>query len=305
MINTKHITNLYWFCLSVECGGFSAASIKARISAPTVSRSVAHLETQLNEKLLHRDAKNFQLTNAGEEVYRKFAHVFAELDQQWTSLSNSQGELTGDIQISCPEPFADFFLQPLAIEFMNTHPKVNIHVQFALDTDEFINEKIDLAIATVPTRTAHLVQRRLFETELALAASPSYLARYGEPRNAKELINHHLLASNNLSYWSLKEAGELIKVPIKAKYTINSLRLNIRAAIADAGICVLPKVALEHLTQQAKILPVLPDLECQKGTAYLVWTDRKMISSRVVAFRDLIFARMNSDPEQLWANMFS
>ena len=60
-----------------------------------------------------------------------------------------------------------------------------------------------------------------------------------------------------------------------------------------------------NLTQQAKLLPVLPDLECQKGTAYLVWTDRKMISSRVVAFRDLIFARMNSDPEQLWANMFS
>jgi len=283
MINTKHMTNLYWFCLSVECGGFTAASVKAKTSAPTVSRSVAHLEEQLNEKLLHRDAKNFQLTNTGEEVYKKFANIFAALGEQWTSLSNSQGELTGDIHISCPEPFADFFLQSLAIEFMNMHPKVNIHVHFASDTDSFIDEKIDLAIATMPATASHLVQRRLFESELVLAASPS----------------------NNLPYWSLKEAGEVVKIPVNPKYSINSLRLNIQAAVAGVGICLMPKEALNRLTHLNKLKPVLPDVECPTGTVYIVWTDRKMISSRVVTFRDLIFERMSSDPSKLWDNMFN
>lgn len=304
MISTKNMTNLYWFCLSVECGGFAAASVKANTSAPTVSRSVANLEKHLNEKLLHRDSKNFQLTNAGEEIYNKFSSLFNGLEQQWQSLSNAQGELTGDIHISCPEPFADFFLQALALEFMAEHPKVNIHVHFASDADTFISEQIDLAIVTVPATASHLVQRQLFETELALAASKTYLMNRGTPEVARDLLKHSVLAGNNFPYWLLKENSETIKIPIKPKYSVNSLRLNIEAAIEGAGICLMPKIVLEHLTLQNKLVSVLPQVECPKGTAYLVWTDRKMIASRVVAFRDLVFNRMDSNAEKLWRNMF-
>nr|WP_319553264.1 LysR family transcriptional regulator [uncultured Vibrio sp.] len=305
MISTKNMTNLYWFCLSVECGGFAAASVKANTSAPTVSRSVSNLEGQLNEKLLHRDSKKFQLTNAGEEIYNKFSSLFHGLDQQWLSLSNAQGVLTGDIHISCPEPFADFFLQKLALEFMTLHPKVNIHVHFASDAEAFISEQIDLAIVTMSATDSHLVQRKLFETELALAASKSYLAQRGKPERARDLLEHNVLTGNNFPYWLLKENLETIKIPIKPKYSINSLRLNIQAAIGGAGICLMPKVALEHLASQDKLEPVLPGVECPKGTVYLVWTDRKMIASRVVAFRDLIFDSMSHNAESLWQDMFS
>ncbi|WP_339891419.1 LysR substrate-binding domain-containing protein [uncultured Alteromonas sp.] len=304
MINTKQMTNLYWFCLSVEFGGFAAASIKAKTSAPTVSRSVAHLEELLNEKLLHRDAKNFRLTNAGEEVYKKFSHVFAQLDEQWLSLSNSQGELTGDIHISCPEPFADFFLQPLAIEFMKQHPQVNIFVHFASDAEGFIDEQIDLAIVTMPATSPNLVQKRLFEAELALAASPEYLKHHPAPQSADALLDHRLLAGNNFPYWHLIEEGKTIKVPVKPKYAINSLRLNIQAAVAGAGICLLPKVALKRLAKDNKLTPILPTVECPKGTAYIVWADRKMIASRVVAFRDEVFNQMNTGADNLWGAMF-
>lgn len=304
MISTKNMANLYWFCLSVECGGFAAASVKANTSAPTVSRSVANLEAYLNEKLLHRDSKNFQLTNAGEEIYHKFSPLFIGLEQQWQNLSNAQDELTGDIHVSCPEPFADFFLQALALEFMALNPKVNIHVHFASDAETFISEQIDLAIVTMPATAPHLVQRQLFETELALAASEKYLAQREAPTNARALLEHNLLAGNNFPNWCLKENSETIKIPVKPKYSINSLRLNIQAAIGGAGICLMPKEALTHLSSRHKLMPVLPDVECPKGLAYLVWTDRKMISSRVVAFRDLIFDRMNRKAEQLWTNMF-
>lgn len=304
LISTKHMVNLYWFCLSVECGGFSAAGIKAKTSAPTVSRSVAHLEAQLNEKLLHRNAKNFQLTNAGEEVYKKFSGLFYALDEQWISLSNSQGELTGDIHISCPEPFADFFLQRLAIEFMRLHPQVNIHVHFASDAESFIDDQIDLAITTIPATASHLVQKHLFETELALAASPDYLHDFGTPSSVKELVSHQLLAGNNFPSWPLIENGVLFNIPIKSKYSISSLRLNIQAAVAGAGICLMPRIALMQLCEKNKLMAVLPKIECPKGMAYIVWTDRKMISSRVIAFRDLILARMCGDASQLWTDMF-
>lgn len=114
--------------------------------------------------------KKFQLTNAGEEIYNKFSSLFHGLDQQWLSLSNAQGVLTGDIHISCQNPLL-IFLTKACFGFMTLHPKVNIHVHFASDAEAFISEQIDLAIVTMSATDSHLVQRKLFETELALAAS--------------------------------------------------------------------------------------------------------------------------------------
>lgn len=305
MSKIKNLNDLYWFCLSVQCGGFSAASIKAKTSAPTVSRAVSRLEEQLNEKLLHRNAKNFHLTNTGEEVYKNFAHVFSMLDEEWLNLANNQGTLTGDIHVSCPEPFADFYLQRLAIDFMALHPEVNIHVHFATDANDFIDNQIDLAVVTVPATASHLVQKRLFETELILAAAPSYLAQNGRPEHVNELVNHHLLASNTLPFWTFKQQGETIKVPVKPKYSINSLRLKIQAAIAGAGICLVPKPAFKQLISSGKLVAIIPDAQCSMGNSYMVWTDRKMISSRVTAFRDLIFDSISSGTETLWNDMLS
>jgi hypothetical protein len=66
----------------------------------------------------------------------------------------------------------------------------------------------------------------------------------------------------------------------------------------------MPDVTLNKLTQLNKLTLLLPNVECPTGKAYIVWTDRKMISSRVIAFRDLILERMNGDANKLWGNMF-
>ncbi len=67
-MKAKDISNLYLFCQSVECGGFAAASLKTHVSAPTLSRAVASLEDKLGEKLVHRNAKQFQLTTAATNI---------------------------------------------------------------------------------------------------------------------------------------------------------------------------------------------------------------------------------------------
>lgn len=302
-MKAKELTNLYCFCQVVEHGGFNAASRHSEASPPTLSRAVGQLEEQLGEKLLHRSAKQFQLTNAGEECYRRFAPLFSQVDQQWLNLSNQQAELSGDIHISCPEPFADYFLQRLAIEFMAEHPKVNVHIHFAADADRFMDERIDLAVVTTPATAPHLVQKPLFATPLALAASPQYLERNGEPQSVAELQRHQLLAGNTMPYWPLVENGQEIKLAVTPRYAINSLRLNIDAAVADVGICLMPSAALAELERKGKLQPVLPQVQCPTGRAFLVWTDRKLIAKRVVAFRDRIFTKMADGAEPFLVSM--
>ncbi len=290
-MKAKDISNLYLFCQSVECGGFAAASLQTHVSAPTLSRAVASLEEQLGEKLVHRNAKQFQLTTAGDEYYQRFSSLFSQLNDEWTRLSNSQPVLTGEIRVSCPEPFADAFLQKLAIEFMERHPEVSISIQFSAGTERFFDEQIDLAVVTSPPHAEHLVQRRLFESQLLMAASPSYVEKHGMPRVAEDLVSHRLLSGNNLPYWELRDGDRPVRIPYKPQYAISSLRLNIDATVAGAGICLMPKVAFEVRAEKGELVQVLPEVECPTGKAYLVWADRKLISTRVVAFRDMVFER--------------
>ncbi|MEH6451827.1 MAG: LysR family transcriptional regulator [Psychromonas sp.] len=295
-MKAKDISNLYWFCQSVKYGGFAAASLQTNVSAPTLSRAVSYLEDKLGEKLVHRNAKQFQLTSAGEEYYQRFAITFGQLDEQWIQLSNSQPTLVGDINTSCPEPFADYFLQQIAIEFMSLHPDVNIHIKFSSDTQRFFDDHIDLAVVTTPSKTSNLVQRQLFNSQLVLAAAPSYLAKYGRPNQVQQLLEHKLIIGNTMPFWEFKQGNEMVRVPLNAKYSINSIRLSIQAACSGLGVCLLPAATLNTYIKQGQLEPILTDVHCSSGKAFLVWSDRKLISARVSAFRDMIFARMeNSD----------
>lgn len=292
-MKAKDLSSLYWFCQSVEYGGVAAASLNTRVSAPTLSRAVSQLEDKLGEKLVHRNAKQFQLTAAGDEYYQRFAPLFQQLNEQWTQLANLQPTLTGDIRVSCPEPFADSFLQQAAIEFMALHPGVNIHIEFSSDTESFIDDQIDLAVSTNPPKAPHLVQRRLFKMELSLAASPAYLSQRGYPTAIEDLLEHNLLAGNTIPFWEFKQGSKVVRIPVKAKYSIDSLRLIIQAACAGAGICLIPNTILVPFLERGKLKVLLPDVECPTGITYLVWADRKLVSARVTAFREMIINRMS------------
>lgn len=187
----------------------------------------------------------------------------------------------------------------MAIEFMQNHPEVSVTIQFSAGTERFFDEQIDLAIVTIPPHASHLIQRQLFESPLMLAASPNYIEKHGQPERAEELIDHQLLSGNNLPYWELKEDGKAIRIPYQPRYSVSSLRLNIDATLAGAGICMMPRAAFENPAERKKLVEVLPDVECPIGKAFLVWADRKLIATRVVAFRDMIFERFGQSAEFL------
>ncbi len=301
-MKAKDMANVYWFCQSVEWGGFASASLQARVSAPTLSRAVAQLEDRLGEKLIHRNAKQFRLTAAGEDCYRKFAPIFQSLSNQWEELSSLQAELTGDIRVSCPEPFADSFLQQVACEFMAEHSGVRIHIELNSDTNTFVDDQIDLAITTNPPKAPNLVQKRLFDMELALAASPGYLDTHGNPSAIEDLLDHHLLAGNKVPFWELRNRDQIVRIPIDSRYSVDSLRLIIRAASNDLGICLIPRLMLERL--EGTLIEVLPGVACSTGVVYMLWADRKLVSARVAAFRDLIVERM-THPREFLSAVFS
>lgn len=267
----------------------------SKISAPSFSRAVASLESALGEKLIHRNAKHFALTTEGQRCYQQFAPRFATLNDQWTDIANLQQELTGLIKISCPEPFANKFLNPIAIEFMRLHPKVKIHIEFAISANHFFTEQLDLAICTTLPDIPQLLQRKLFSMPFVLVASPDYLNSHGRPHSVDELMQHHLLASSSTPNWQFHFEGQTINMPFSPRFLINSPAAIIQAATAGLGICLVPHTIVEHKIARKQLEIVLPSVQAKQGNVYMVWASQQLLAKRVVALKEMILSRLNQD----------
>lgn len=64
------LRRLRYFTAVVECGTFTGAAERCKVSQSAVSQQVAALESSLGVSLLEREGRGFRLTPAGEYLYK-------------------------------------------------------------------------------------------------------------------------------------------------------------------------------------------------------------------------------------------
>lgn len=122
---------LYVFCVVVEARGFSAAQIALNVSASTISRQIADLETRLGMRLCQRGRKGFRLTDKGEIVYAASHKLFAALDQFGETVDGTRGKLVGRLQVAAIDNWVFNNEAPIMsalAEFTRIAPEVEIEI---------------------------------------------------------------------------------------------------------------------------------------------------------------------------------
>ncbi|KIC20625.1 LysR family transcriptional regulator [Leisingera sp. ANG-Vp] len=122
---------LYVFCAVVEARGFSAAQITLNVSASTISRQIADLETRLGMRLCQRGRKGFRLTDKGEIVYAASHKLFAALDQFGETVDGTRGKLVGRLPVAAIDNWVFNNEAPIMsalAEFTRIAPEVEIEM---------------------------------------------------------------------------------------------------------------------------------------------------------------------------------
>ncbi len=122
---------LYVFCAVVEARGFSAAQITLNVSASTISRQIADLETRLGMRLCQRGRKGFRLTDKGEIVYAASHKLFAALDQFGETVDGTRGKLVGRLPVAAIDNWVFNNEAPIMsalAEFTRVAPEVEIEM---------------------------------------------------------------------------------------------------------------------------------------------------------------------------------
>ncbi len=297
------LDDLALFITVVRCGSFALAAKQKALSSSTLSRRIQQLEHDMGSILLIRSSKEIVLTKEGEQLFETYAELFAEIESKQEIALRAKQEYRGTIVINAPIIPLRHQLSPLALEFCQQHPNVNIHFQVGAGMDYFTRHDIDIALRFGPQPHSDWVARKLANNPSQLCSTPSYAATL-TLNHPEQLQTLPLLTLNTKQAWVFKHrlTGEQFQFTPRARLSSEELDTILQATLLDMGVARLPKGLIsEELTQQ-QLVPLLPAWDIEGADVYLLHPQRRFLPERTQAFIDYINAHWPRVAFSHWLN---
>lgn len=285
------------FVQVVDSGGFTAAARALRAPKSSVSRQVKRLEQRLGTQLLHRSTRAITLTDAGRTFHRRVAAALAEVGDAVSAAVDAREVPRGVIRFTAPTDVGAEVLPALLTDFVNEHPLVRVEVDLLAHAPDLVEAGYDLAIRVGQTPEHGLATSKLQDMAFRLFASPRYLAGpAGTPTTVEQLADHSCIlfrAERGRARWRLHRhphGGDAAEVTVGGQLTVNDMSFVRRAAVAGAGIALLPRLVGDYAVAAGELIPVLPDYETTSFPLFLAYPSAPHVPLAVRALRDHLLA---------------
>ncbi len=281
--------DLRTFVAVAQAHSFAAAGRQLGVAKSAISRRVQELEERLGARLINRSTRSVSLTESGRVFFEKATELLAALEEAEGQASRGAAEIVGSLRILAPSTFGHMHLVPLVCAFLERHSRLSIELMLSDTPVDLVAAGHDMAVRIGELRDSTLSARQLGTIRKVACASPAYLKRFGTPRVPKDLVRHRGIVYSVVSdkeFWRFvhPQSGkeEAVSVPSRLRLdTGDALRA---AAIAGAGVTVLPTFMIHKAVLAGELVPLLLPFEKVPGHLFAVFPSRKLISSKVRAF---------------------
>ncbi len=282
----------------IDEGGFAAAARALDMAPAGVTRLVTDLEQHLGTRLMQRTTRKLLLTEAGEAYLARVRGILVEVDDAEAMAAQSASQLQGVLHVLAPPLFANHFFARQMQPWIERYPTVAIDLQ----VDPFPMariEEFDVTFLSVNEGAdINVVARNIATTPWIVCASPQYLQRYGTPQQPSDLQGHQYLrfpwpdaagrTPRGLRLSRVDAPDEHVEVPIRIALQSTNYDVLFSAALAHAGIAVVPRFPAENYLGTGALVHLLPDWIYGRFTVYAALPTRKLIPARTKAFLDFI-----------------
>ncbi|WP_339426169.1 LysR substrate-binding domain-containing protein [Photorhabdus heterorhabditis] len=130
------------------------------------------------------------------------------INEAYNIAEQGNQKLSGNISISNPSTFNEFFLIKAIEIFKKEYPEVSFYLDSSSRTIDIHANGIDLVIRSSPLPNSQLVARKIFEQHRILVCSPEYLTKIPIPQHIHDLSALNSLAFSypgyNSTFWILE-----------------------------------------------------------------------------------------------------
>lgn len=293
------LTGMAVFARVAEDKSFSAAARALGLSKSAVSKQVARLEDRLGARLINRTTRRLSLTAAGSAFYERCARVLAEAEEAERAVSSLQDEPRGVLKINAPMSFGVLHLAPAIPDFMAIYPDLSVDITLNDRIVDLVDEGFDVAVRIARLADSSLIAKRLAPSRQVLCAAPGYFARHGVPERPEDIAAHNcLIYAYTLTgdEWRYRDGHGEGAVRVKGKLKANNGEVLRAAAVAGAGICLMPTFMVGDDLRAGRLRAVLPEFDYGASNLYAVYPHARHLSTKVRVFVDFLAARFGPKP---------
>ncbi|MEM7684373.1 MAG: LysR substrate-binding domain-containing protein [Pseudomonadota bacterium] len=293
--------NLRLFVLAAEKLNISAAG-RALGYAPAVAGArLAKLERSLGADLLIRSTRKVSLSTEGAEFLPFAREILAQEDSARAAMGLGQSDPTGTLRFAAPSSFAQRYIVPILPDFLTLYPGINLDLRLSDTRFDLIEGSYDLALRNTELENSSLRGRKLADDRRCLCASPTYLNRYGVPKEPEDLANHQLIAFVDHTPRRLRRAdgtqASFDPREGQCRLTLNDGLSQKLATLAGAGISVNSEWSVHQDLQDGSLVHVLPDYEVDdQSVLWLVYPRSNVLTAKVRVFIDFLLDRIGRKP---------
>jgi DNA-binding transcriptional LysR family regulator len=290
---------MHLFLAVAEDLSLAAAARRLEVSAPTVTRAIAALETRLGVALLARSTRGVQLTDAGERFAGDSRRILAEVSEAEASASGLHLEPRGRLTLATPLLFGQQLLTPILLDYLAAYPEVQI---FGHYMDRFPNlheEAVDVSVLVGELPDSSLFALKVGSIRRVVCASPAYLAEHGEPLTPQDLSRQRIIHSSadaRLTEWRFNHNGRVQTVSFQPRLSSATNQAAIDAAVAGAGLTRCMSYQIHRQLQQGQLRTVLHAFEPPALPVHIVYREGRKAAARVRSFVDFAVARLRAEP---------
>jgi DNA-binding transcriptional LysR family regulator len=285
------------FTRIVDGGSLTAAAEALATSLPSVVRTLAALERQLDVRLLNRTTRRLALTDEGREYYERCKRVLAEVEDADAALSARRVMPKGRLRVTAPVMYGRLHVAPVTAEFIVKYPAVQADLLLLDRVVDLVDEGIDIGVRIGRLPDSSLVAAAVGQTRRVTCASPAYLERAGAPNSPADLARHRCISFSGVSpgnRWTFGKDGGPSEVTVTPALASNQFDVALDACVHGIGLGQFLCYQVQALLDGGQLTRVLLDFEPPPVPIHVIFPHARLLSANVRAFVDWTVPRLQA-----------
>jgi DNA-binding transcriptional LysR family regulator len=238
------------FVTVASTGSFTRAADVLHLSQPALTTRIRQLEEALDLRLLNRNTRSLELTEAGKELLPIFRRLVGDLEGAVNNARQHSRKSNAIIRLACLPSFAATLLPDLISKFQAKRPEATFVVQDVVNSQirALVREgHVDFGICVYEGEEPDLVFEELFEDDLMVIYRPGHPLHSAKRITMAELVQHRLILISRGS--SIREAVEKAfaagGLSVSPACEVTYMSTAVALVQAGMGIAILPSTAIE------------------------------------------------------------
>ena len=254
------LLNIRAFLATARAGSLSGAARQLGLAPSVIVKRVNRLEDEMRAQLFIRSTRKLELTETGERYVTRFLTIVSDVDDALSGAQASSEQVEGHLRIKCPTTLTILHFGDILSDFQMAYPNVSMDIVLLDRSVNPVEEGFDVAFGALPASFSNVVDEPLCLYPRVLCAAPSYLARRGEPKHPRDLVEHDCLVftATGLS-WSFDSPRGAIGVEIHSRFSTNDTQVLHGAAVKGLGIAMIGRYIARKSLESGLLVPLLSE----------------------------------------------